>query len=246
MAKSRKSATGDLPSGGYDCDFVETPPKSLECIMCMLPFREPHVLSCCGLKACESCLVRLKAEKHPCPKCRQKFVTMLEKEVQRAVLDLRVYCSRKKEGCEWTGEVRDLETHTRSECGCLMTACRYNCGGRFQRRVIEKHEIEECPRCPPQAKGVNMMRLLESKLALLSAEYGERLAKVKEEHERQITELRKENAALREDGKELRKRLSEVESRLQSQAASSSSPDGKILGNQVSKPVIMFETSCYF
>ena len=101
-----------LHMGGYDCDFVDPPPDSLQCPVCLLPFRDPALLSCCGHKGCASCIGRIKAAGHPCPLCQQPFETMLDKHFQRKVLDLRVFCSKKEEGCSWKGELRDLETHS--------------------------------------------------------------------------------------------------------------------------------------
>ena len=45
-----------LPAGGYDCEFVDSPPDSLECPVCLLILKEPHLLSCCGVKICQSCV----------------------------------------------------------------------------------------------------------------------------------------------------------------------------------------------
>ena len=72
------------------------------------------------------------------------------------------------------------------------------------------------------------MRKMEDKMAALTAKFEERLKDIKKEHQRQISELRNENAALREDGKKLREKLNEIESRLQSQATSHSSQNGMI------------------
>lgn len=207
LQKSAACAGSTECDGGYDCDFVDVPPKSLECCVCMLPLRDPHVLSCCGLKACEVCVGRLKAGGHPCPKCRQWFFTMLEKEVQRTVLDLLVYCSGKKKGCEWKGELRNLETHSQNVCGYVEVECQYKCGGRFQRRLLQNREIDECPQCPSEVKRESMMRKIENKINKLSVEFEVKMAAIKERHEQQIMELRKENAALQEDGKEVRKMI---------------------------------------
>ena len=41
----------------------------------------------------------------------------LDKRFQREVNSLKVHCQHHDEGCEWVGEVRDLETHLDPECG---------------------------------------------------------------------------------------------------------------------------------
>ena len=106
-----------LITGGYDLDFVDPPPESLQCPVCLLPFRDPTLLSCCGHKGCASCIGRIKASGRPCPICQQTFeVQQLDKEHQREVLDLRVFCFNKGEGCRWEGALRDFETHLFQEC----------------------------------------------------------------------------------------------------------------------------------
>ena len=45
-----------LPLGGYDCQFVSQPPSHWECPVCLLTLRAPHLLSCCGVKICQSCI----------------------------------------------------------------------------------------------------------------------------------------------------------------------------------------------
>ncbi len=45
-----------LPVGGYDSEFVDSPPDSWECPVCLSTLRDPHLLSCCGVKICQSCI----------------------------------------------------------------------------------------------------------------------------------------------------------------------------------------------
>ena len=147
-----------LHMGGYDSDFVDPPPDSLQCPVCLLPFRDPALLSCCGHKGCASCIGRIKAAGHPCPLCQQPFETMLDKLYQRKVLDLRVFCSKKGEGCPWEGELRNLERHSREDCDHVEEECRYGCGGRYQRCLLRDHEMDECPQRPPEVVTQSMIR----------------------------------------------------------------------------------------
>ena len=39
--------------GYYDVDFIDSPPDSLQCPVCLLTLKQPHVLSCCGTLMCE-------------------------------------------------------------------------------------------------------------------------------------------------------------------------------------------------
>ena len=102
------------PAGGYECDFVDPIPESLSCAVCLLPLRDPHLVSCCGAKYCEACIGRVKAADQPCPLCKQDFDTMLERSSQRrfmksiSMMKLKVRCSNKTDGCQWVGELRHL------------------------------------------------------------------------------------------------------------------------------------------
>ena len=181
MAVSAKNdSCAPLVMGGYDCDFVDPPPDSLQCPVCLLPFRDPNLLSCCGHKGCASCIGRIKAAGHPCPICQQPFETMLDKLNQRKVLDLRVFCSKKGEGCPWKGELRDLETHSRKACGHVEEECRYGCGARYQRRLLRHHELDECPQRPPEVVTQSLTRKMAENIDKLRDENEKLTRKVAE------------------------------------------------------------------
>ena len=99
-------------SGGYDYDFVDQPSKSLECSICLLTLRDPVVISCCGNHFCEPCIERITDNRKPCPLCNSpNFTTFLHKGVAREVNALRVYCPRKAQGCDWQGELGQVDRH---------------------------------------------------------------------------------------------------------------------------------------
>ena len=105
-------ALGRQQQGGYDCEFIEEPPESLCCRICFLPFREPQIVDCCGTKYCGPCLERWQSQRgSQCPSCRAEFQHLAEKSVERQVLSLRVYCSKKNDSCDWEGELRQLDEH---------------------------------------------------------------------------------------------------------------------------------------
>ena len=109
-------ACAPLITRGYDCHFVEPLSDSLQCPVCLLTFRDPHLLSCCGHKGCALCIDRIKAADQPCPLCQQPFTSLLDKQLQRKVMALRVFCSKKSAGCRWAGELRDLEAYSQRDC----------------------------------------------------------------------------------------------------------------------------------
>ena len=61
--------------GGYDCDFVETPPEDLICKICHFPARDPQQTNtCCGQSFCAMCLSKYMDSKildnKQCPFCK--------------------------------------------------------------------------------------------------------------------------------------------------------------------------------
>ena len=106
---------------GYECEFLENPPRVLQylCPICLLVLREPHQATCCGENFCKECIHRVKAANAACPTCREKdFCLFHDKGLQRILYNFRVYCTYKSkgyEGCEWTGELGELDNHLNSD-----------------------------------------------------------------------------------------------------------------------------------
>ena len=65
--------------GGYDCEFVEAPPKVVptECSICLLILKEPCLISCCGHKFCRACIEQVQKSKKPCPLCNTPDFTLM-------------------------------------------------------------------------------------------------------------------------------------------------------------------------
>ena len=146
--------------GGYDCDFVKKPPEAFqtECPVCLLIMKEPCLISCCGQKFCRECIKRVKRDNKPCPLCNlHNFTFMRDDDFERSLKELEVWCSHKKEGCEWKGKLGKLEEHLNQEpssgnqlngCECVAVECMYKCGEWFQRRHIATHQNEQCMERP--------------------------------------------------------------------------------------------------
>ena len=145
---------------GYDCEFVERPPAQVqcECPVCLQVLRDPQQVTCCGNSFCKVCIDRVKKNGKPCPTCNVvAFSIFPNKGLRRTLGGFRVYCSNKDEGCEWVGELGDIERHLNSKPsperqleGCLFeeVACIY-CTCLFQRRYINPHQSnDECPKRP--------------------------------------------------------------------------------------------------
>ena len=153
--------------GGYDCQFVhDPPPVSLCCGVCALPYREPHLLNCCGKKICQLCIRPYLDGKPCCPFCDQVIKSLLlDKELRSNVLDLAVYCTHREDGCKWSGELRGLEAHLNSVCPVVICECRYACGKCFPRSTLNTHEMDLCPNRPLEVKFASFQREVSSQFA---------------------------------------------------------------------------------
>ena len=148
--------------GGYDCEFVEAPPKVVptECSICLLILEEPCLISCCGHKFCRACIEQVQKSKKPCPLCNTPdFTLMRELALQRSLLnDFEVYCSYKKDGCDWKGRLGELMGHLTidsfqpNECMFVEVECGNKCGEWFHRRDITTHKNQHCKKRPYSCK----------------------------------------------------------------------------------------------
>ena len=142
---------------GYDCEFVERPPAQVQCDcpICLLVLRDPQQATCCGNSFCKVCTDRVMKDGTPCPTCNAvAFSIFLNKGLRRTLGGFRVCCSNKDEGCEWVGELGDIERHLNSKpsierqldgCPFEEVACIY-CTCLFQRLYIHEHQFDTCPK----------------------------------------------------------------------------------------------------
>ena len=102
---------------GYDCEFVgEHPQEQYKCPICLLVLRDPQQVTCCGKSYCKVCIDRVVKDGKPCPTCNAVAFSIFPNKGLRRTLDgFRVYCSNKDEGCEWVGELGDIERHLNSK-----------------------------------------------------------------------------------------------------------------------------------
>ena len=169
--RNETMAAGGTSKGGYDYEFVTPPDKSLECPVCLLTLRDPHMISCCGNEFCQRCIERVQRDGKPCPLCNEpNFTTFLNKKLVREVNALVVRCPQKEQGCEWEGELGQLQNHLNlgagvspcKGCGFVMVECTYQCGANFQRRLLQDHEMEICPKRPIEMQVASLMRKFET------------------------------------------------------------------------------------
>ena len=201
---------------GIECEFVEKPPKAVqyECPICLLVLREPYQATCCGKSFCKKCIEPVKAENQDCPTCNERnFNLFYNKGLEQSLYDFEVYCSHKSKGCEWRGELRELDKHLNSEPlanksleGCLFTmiSCPLGCAG-CERGVCRKdikshvssrllgHVVEQSAQ----------MKLLEQRVVKLEAKCDELTQQNREMRERmgmkQFSSISKQSFSARPD-----------------------------------------------
>ena len=214
-----KSRSMEHKKGGYDYEFVIPPPKSLECSICLLTLRDPHVISCCGNEFCQVCIERVKKDGKPCPLCNeQNFTTLLHKKLVREVNALVIRCPQKELGCEWEGELGQLQRHLNpgagvsSAQGCefFMVECAYRCGAQLQRRLIQEHEMEACPKQPIGMQVASLMKKFEA-VATENRILKQELNETKKIHQQSLDEVKQK---LDETEKMYRQDLAQVKQEL--------------------------------
>ena len=146
-------------NGGFDCEFVKKPKElQSECSVCLLVLREPRQTSCCGYSFCQICIERIQATTiNPvCPLCKIEFDTYPNKWLKRELNQLDVYCTHRKEGCEWVGPLGQLDEHLNSDAGMdnLINGCGFvplkchACNESVPRRGLRVHLSDLCVQRP--------------------------------------------------------------------------------------------------
>ena len=145
----------DLVVTGFECEFVERPQEYLQssCPICLLILREPYQVTCCGNSFCRGCIQKIKTKNKPCPTCNNpKFTDFPNLGLRRPLYGFKVYCSNKDEGCDWQGELGQLDKHLnlnpdkdKQEMGCTYTRVKcLHCSELYQRYLIKCHQTSEC------------------------------------------------------------------------------------------------------
>ena len=136
-------------------DFVMTPSQDYFCPVTLELLTDPRQTSeCCGKHLSRAAAEQLEAEGKPCPLCKKApLKTTKDLFFKRKVMELKVYCSNKSAGCEWRGELGELERHLKlgsveGQCRFVDVQCPLECGKRLQRRHLEDHKATKCHKRP--------------------------------------------------------------------------------------------------
>ena len=135
---------------GYDCEFVDQVPEDYFCKQCSHVAREPQIASCCCQAICQACCDVIIQDKQPCPSCESTDISTLgrHKKYQPKILALKVHCSLKDRGCEWTGQLQHLDAHldlTTGDCVYVDVDCPSKCNQKVQKYNVDTHLANHCP-----------------------------------------------------------------------------------------------------
>ena len=134
---------------GYECEFVDQVPEDYFCKQCSHVAREPTIASCCTEVFCKACIEAVIEDKKPCPSCQETEISYIpHKKYQPKILALRVHCSLKDRGCEWTGQLQHLDAHldlTTGDCVYVDVDCPSKCDQKVQKCNVDTHLANHCP-----------------------------------------------------------------------------------------------------
>ena len=84
----------------------------------------------------------------PCPLCKQKIATSIpDRQLEGVLNEKLVYCSNKKSGCKWTGELGKFEaSHLMNECLYVQVLCSQCQRVNIKRHAMRNHMQNECMR----------------------------------------------------------------------------------------------------
>ena len=130
---------------GVEYEFVNTQVELLEelkCGICLELVSDP-VQTSCGHLFCEECIKGIQE----CPVDRDFFTTTPDLFNNRRIRNFKVRCPNKEKGCQWQGNLGDVEEHTITDCDCYQFLKCYNegCGVEIERRNLVDHMYYVCP-----------------------------------------------------------------------------------------------------
>ena len=140
-------------SRGYQVNFVRHPPREIpvKCAICLDVLFEPKVVSCCGHSFCAACIDRVVRCGKPCPLCSRPFTVTDNQWLKRTLKDYDVYCPHRDKGCEWIGQLRQVENHLNQDplpdklCQYQEIQCQHCQTHLCERRLMPNHVSNDCP-----------------------------------------------------------------------------------------------------
>ena len=130
--------------GDLSYTFLEPVPNYLTCIICYGLLKDAVATECCGKMFCYEHSSRTD---RVCPACRHTPLAVARnKGIDSIVKDLKVFCLHREEGCQWNGHLCFEPRHRIGTCEFEVISCMKGCGADMQRRLLETHLLDDCPR----------------------------------------------------------------------------------------------------
>ena len=131
--------------GGYQSEFVGPVPEELLCKSCKLVPKKLNRTDCCEERICQACINPVLKDKKPCPSCGETdFSTFFIKGAQKKILALQVRCAMKQRGCEWVGQLEQLDAHLDTDCQYVDVECPSKCDQKVHKRNLATHLEMDC------------------------------------------------------------------------------------------------------
>lgn len=209
---------------GFKCEFVKELQEPFEtgCPICKLILREPYQADCCGKSYCQDCIIEHKQQNLSCLVCgRKTFSLFHNKGLQNTIYALCVYCTHKSGGCDWTGELKELDSHlnanppaTKSLEGCPFTTiqCPMNntgCDIVLPRKDMKAHITEEQTSINHQLQQAEIQHSMQLKME----QFEQQMQSILEESKRMKSEVKKlqgDNQYLQQQNTELEHQVKEL------------------------------------
>ena len=124
---------------GHQCDQV---PEDYFCKQCKHVAQDPQITSYCGECFCKACIETTAEKEKWCTNCgssetTHRPYTKLQKEAHPQI----VPCLKRSEGCDWKGQLQELDAHLQT-CGLQKLQCEFSyagCGAEFIRDHQKEH-----------------------------------------------------------------------------------------------------------
>ena len=151
-SKTMESSTGEHSQEGYNYEMVDgSIQQDFQCSICHLIPSTPAKVSCCGNIFCYACITSHQSIQSECPLCREStFEVMVDKLQKRKIQALRVHCVNHEKGCEWTGELREMQQHLQrvntddiKKCQYQLTTCK-KCDKELMYKELSHHMDNVC------------------------------------------------------------------------------------------------------
>lgn len=140
-------------SGGFHFEVAEEVKQDFYCVICHNLMRDAMQLEC-DHGMCKTCLERWERNRKEsgydfvCPTCQKqidKNTVTPARMINKIILSVQVKCEYLNKGCEWIGDLSNMEDHLQQRCAFQLVCCTFeHCEERVERYKLTNHQ-EKCP-----------------------------------------------------------------------------------------------------